>query len=150
MPTRPRPRGHRPLDVTLTNRWRVLFGGQRKVGASLFGRASHRWWYGRSSIASPCGTPPTGPSAARVRRSARRRLAGLHLQPGGNVFSVSKTPSMTLAETAERAEEIDAQRAEFSRQRAEERLARRYKEEVDVARAQAALSRALNRLKVGG
>ena len=32
----------------------------------------------------------------------------------------------------------------------EERLARRYEEEVDVVRAQSALSRALNRLKVGG
>ena len=54
-----------------------------------------------------------------------------------------------LAETAERVEEIDVERAESSRQRAEERLAqaRAGQEEIDVARAQAALSRALNRLR---
>ena len=68
----------------------------------------------------------------------------------GGFAEVGRERVTVLAETAERADEIDTQRAESSRQRAEERLARRIEEEVDVVRAQAALSRALNRLKVGG
>ena len=68
----------------------------------------------------------------------------------GGFAEVGRERVTVLAETAERAEEIDIQRAESSQQRAEERLARRYEEEVDVVRAQSALSRALNRLKVGG
>ena len=68
----------------------------------------------------------------------------------GGFAEVGSERVTVLAETAERAEEIDTQRADSSRQRAEERLARRHEGEVDVIRAQAALSRALNRLKVGG
>jgi len=68
----------------------------------------------------------------------------------GGFAEVGSERVTVLAETAECAEEIDTQRADSSRQRAEERLARRHEWEVDVVRAQAALSRALNRLKVGG
>jgi F-type H+-transporting ATPase subunit epsilon len=68
----------------------------------------------------------------------------------GGFTEVGREQVTVLAETAERAEEVDIQRAESSRQRAEERLARRHEEQVDVTRAQAALSRAINRLKVGG
>lgn len=68
----------------------------------------------------------------------------------GGFAEVGRERVTILAETAERAEEIDVQRAESSRQRAEQRLANRHQEKVDVVRAQAALSRALNRLKVGG
>ncbi len=53
-----------------------------------------------------------------------------------------------LAETAERAEEIDAPRAEAARNRALERLSRFGDETIDFARAQAALERALARLSV--
>ncbi|MCX5736852.1 MAG: F0F1 ATP synthase subunit epsilon [candidate division NC10 bacterium] len=55
-----------------------------------------------------------------------------------------------LADSAERPEEIDLTRAERSRQRAEERL-REWtagKAEIDAARAEAALYRALARLQV--
>ena len=68
----------------------------------------------------------------------------------GGFAEVGQERITVLAETAERADEIDTQRAESSRQRAEERLVRRNEEDVDVVRAQSALSRALNRLKVGG
>jgi F-type H+-transporting ATPase subunit epsilon len=68
----------------------------------------------------------------------------------GGFTEVGREQVTVLAETAERAEEVDIQRAESSRQRAEGRLARRHEEQVDVTRAQAALSRAINRLKVGG
>ncbi len=55
-----------------------------------------------------------------------------------------------LAETAERAEEVDTQRAEQARQRAERRLHDwgAGDETIDFARAQAALQRALTRLQV--
>ncbi len=53
-----------------------------------------------------------------------------------------------LAETAERSEEIDVERAQRARERAEERLHRRGDEELDFSRAQAALQRALIRLQV--
>ena len=66
----------------------------------------------------------------------------------GGFAEVGQDRVTVLAETAERAEEIDAQRAESARQRAQERLASRA-DEVDVARAQAALARAINRLRVG-
>ncbi len=68
----------------------------------------------------------------------------------GGFAEVGRERVTILAETAERAEEIDVERAQASRQRAEERLEDRQKTGVDVVRAQVALSRALNRLKVGG
>ena len=68
----------------------------------------------------------------------------------GGFTEVGREQVTVLAETAERAEGLDVQRAESARQRAVERLAKRHEEEVDVARAQMALSRAINRLKVGG
>ena len=51
-----------------------------------------------------------------------------------------------LARLAERAEEIDVERAEAARQRAEERLAS--KSDVDYERARVALVKALTRLQV--
>jgi F-type H+-transporting ATPase subunit epsilon len=51
-----------------------------------------------------------------------------------------------LAKLAERADEIDAERAAAARQRAEERLAN--KSDVDYERARAALAKALTRLQV--
>lgn len=52
-----------------------------------------------------------------------------------------------LAESAERKEDIDANRAEAAKARAEKRLAEAG-EGVDMARAEAALGRALQRLRV--
>lgn len=54
-----------------------------------------------------------------------------------------------LAETAERAEEIDAARAQRARDRAEERL-KKLATGTDLPRAQNALQRALTRLTVAG
>jgi F-type H+-transporting ATPase subunit epsilon len=55
-----------------------------------------------------------------------------------------------LAETAERAEDIDVVRAERARDRAEQRLNKPGSEEVDFQRCQVALQRALVRLQVAG
>ena len=67
----------------------------------------------------------------------------------GGFVEVGREQVAVLAETAERVEEIDVERAESARQRAEERLARAQEEQIDVARAQAALARAINRIRVG-
>lgn len=74
---------------------------------------------------------------------SRRRLA-----TSGGFVEVSNEGTTILAETAEFGDEIDAERAQASRARAQERL--RQGGESDRARAQASLTRALNRLSVGG
>jgi F-type H+-transporting ATPase subunit epsilon len=56
-----------------------------------------------------------------------------------------------LAESAERMEDIDVERAKEALERAENRLAQdKTKEDIDFARARAALERALVRLKLAG
>lgn len=56
-----------------------------------------------------------------------------------------------LAESAEKTEDIDPQRAKEAMQRAEKRLADdRAKEKIDIARAKAALERAMMRIKIAG
>ncbi len=64
----------------------------------------------------------------------------------GGFIEVRGNRVTILADAAERAEEIDLERAAEARRRAEEILARR--EEMDLARAEAALQRALIRMKV--
>lgn len=55
-----------------------------------------------------------------------------------------------LTHTAERGEEVDRDRAEKARDRAEERLTRITDSKVDSTRARAALMRAVTRLNVSG
>jgi len=66
---------------------------------------------------------------------------------GGGFMEVQPQHVVVLADAADRADEIDLARAEASRRRAEEYLARS-KEEIDFERAEAALRRAQIRLKV--
>lgn len=65
----------------------------------------------------------------------------------GGFMEVNRNRVSLLAETAEPAADIDTQRAESAKERAERRL-REKKEETDLARARAALIRATNRLRV--
>jgi len=65
----------------------------------------------------------------------------------GGFLEVMQNRVTVLADTAERAEEIDVERAEEAKRRAEERLAGRLPE-MDLARAEIALRRALTRIKV--
>ncbi len=67
----------------------------------------------------------------------------------GGFLEVIEDKVSVLAESAELAEEIDVERAEEAKKRAEERLAAAGPQ-VDAARAEAALERALNRLHVAG
>ena len=57
---------------------------------------------------------------------------------------------IVLAQTAERAEEIDVERAQRAKQRAEERLKNVTAADIDFERARAALMRALARLQAAG
>ena len=70
----------------------------------------------------------------------------------GGFAEVNGERVIILAESAERPDEIDRARAERARRRAEERLAGKSpqgnQEEIDYARAAAALARALARLQV--
>ena len=66
----------------------------------------------------------------------------------GGFLEVRPDHVIVLADQAERAEEIDAARAEAARKRAEERLKERHAEGVDAARAEASLRKALVRLSV--
>ena len=69
------------------------------------------------------------------------------LATGGGFMEVKENVVRILADTAERPEEIDIARAEESKRRAEERL-RSSTEDVNRARAEAALKRAIIRIRV--
>ncbi len=68
----------------------------------------------------------------------------------GGFLEVRPDRVVVLADAAERVEEIDVARAEAAKRRAQERLAEREILGTDGARAEAALSRSLVRLKVAG
>ena len=67
---------------------------------------------------------------------------------GGGFMEVGPDHVTILADSAERAEEIDTMRAEEARLRAEELMAQKRREDVDFAQAEAALRRSMIRLKV--
>lgn len=66
----------------------------------------------------------------------------------GGFLEVRPDRVIVLADTAERAEEIDMARAEEAKRRAQERLVEAGAPGIDAARAEAALRRSLARLKV--
>jgi F-type H+-transporting ATPase subunit epsilon len=85
------------------------------------------------------------PGELRVKRGGQEVLMAV----SGGFLEVLPHKITILADTAERAEDIDEARAEKSRQRAQEYLAAAARgEPFDVARAQAAMRRATVRLKV--
>jgi F-type H+-transporting ATPase subunit epsilon len=66
----------------------------------------------------------------------------------GGFLEVRPDRVIVLADTAERAEEIDIARAEEAKRRAEQYLAEKYVPGLDAARAEASLRRSLIRLRV--
>ena len=64
----------------------------------------------------------------------------------GGTVEVDKNKVLILADSIEKVEQIDKDRAEQAKERAEERLTKKHEEDIDEARAKAALNRALNRL----
>jgi len=69
---------------------------------------------------------------------------------GGGSIEVLNNKILILADSVERREEIDIERARKSLQRAKERLSASRKEKIDVERAEDSLKRAINRLKFVG
>jgi F-type H+-transporting ATPase subunit epsilon len=88
----------------------------------------------------------TGLVSGELRYTAGGKVERLAVSTG---FSeVSNNNVSILVNSAERAAEIDVERARRALERARERLAKAKAEDVDFARAEAALKRALMRLKV--
>lgn len=73
----------------------------------------------------------------------------LHYATSGGFVEVHDNKVIMIAETAERADEIDVSRAQAARERAQKRLVEK-QIETDVERAKVALHRAVNRLRVAG
>lgn len=73
-----------------------------------------------------------------------------HVAVSGGFAEVRNDKVIILADSAETPADIDRTRAERARERAEARLSGRSQEEIDYARAAAALARALTRLQVAG
>ena len=69
---------------------------------------------------------------------------------GGGFAEVTHDRVVVLADTAERADEIDLERAQRARDRAEARLKELSLDDETHAKAQAALQRALVRMAAGG
>lgn len=83
------------------------------------------------------------PGEVRLKKDGEEVI----MATSGGFLEVLANRVTILADTAERIEEIDIARAEEAKQRAEERLAMRGAD-VDRARAQVALARALVRIKI--
>jgi len=96
-------------------------------------------WPGHAPFLTSLGS---GEAAYRTGRGER------YLAVHGGFAEVSAERVIILADAAEHPEEIDVARAERARARAEQRLAGKIQEEIDYARALAALNRALVRLQV--
>lgn len=75
-----------------------------------------------------------------------REGADSYLATGGGFVEVNDNRVVVLAESAEPAGGINVKRAREARERAQQRL--RERQSVDIARAEAALARAMNRLRV--
>ena len=73
-----------------------------------------------------------------------------HVAVSGGFAEVRNDKVIVLADTAELPQDIDRGRAERARDRAEQRLSGRSQDEIDYARAAAALARALTRIQVFG
>jgi len=84
------------------------------------------------------------PGELIIRRAGQEDL---HMAVGGGFMEVRPDRVTILADSAERADEIDLERAEAARQRAEQRLRER-PPGVDIARAETALKRSQVRLKI--
>jgi F-type H+-transporting ATPase subunit epsilon len=84
------------------------------------------------------------PGIMRIVHEDREEELAVH----GGFLEVRDDRVTILADAAERAEEIDVARAEAARRRAQELMAQRRRDEMESAAAQAALERALVRLKL--
>ncbi len=78
----------------------------------------------------------------KIKQAGTTRIAAV----AGGYIEVGKEKVTIISDAAEWPEEIDVDRAEEAKQRAEDRLKRR--DNIDVARAEIALRKAVNRINV--
>ncbi|MDN4524804.1 F0F1 ATP synthase subunit epsilon [Fictibacillus fluitans] len=83
-------------------------------------------------------------SAVRVKKDGKTQYVAV----SGGFIEVRPEKVTILAQAAELAEEIEVNRAEAAKERAERRLAESNQNDLDHARAEYALRRAINRLDV--
>jgi F-type H+-transporting ATPase subunit epsilon len=83
------------------------------------------------------------PGELRIKKEGEE----IFLAISGGFLEVRPDKVVVLADTAERAEEIDLERAEAARRRAEDML-KQGAPDTDLARVQMSLARALTRLRV--
>ena len=84
------------------------------------------------------------PGELRIKKGGEE----VSLVISGGFLEVRPDKVVVLADTAERADEIDVERAEAARKRAQERLSQQSELGVDGAQAEASLRRSLARLRV--
>ena len=84
------------------------------------------------------------PGELRIKKGGEE----VSLVISGGFLEVRPDKVVVLADTAERADEIDVERAEAARRRAQERLSQERELGIDGARAEASLRRSLARLRV--
>ncbi len=71
-----------------------------------------------------------------------------YFSTSGGTVEVNNNKVLVLADSIEPIEQIDLDRAEKAKERAEERLKRKREKDVDEVRAAVALKRAINRISV--
>jgi len=69
-----------------------------------------------------------------------------YFSTSGGTVEVEKNKILVLADSVEKVDEIDTDRARQAKERAEQRLARKHEAEINDSRAEAALKRAVNRI----
>jgi len=84
------------------------------------------------------------PGELRIKKGGEE----VSLVISGGFLEVRPDKVVVLADTAERADEIDVERAEAARKRAQERLSQQRELGIDGTRAEASLRRSLARLRV--
>lgn len=96
---------------------------------------------GHAPLATTLKTAPL-----RIRKG-EGQAAEQVIAVAGGFMEVTPDKITVLAEAAELPEEIDVDRAQRSKERAERRLADAGKEDLDFARAEKSLQRAINRIQ---
>ncbi|WP_404330448.1 F0F1 ATP synthase subunit epsilon [Mesobacillus maritimus] len=82
--------------------------------------------------------------AVRMKNDGKTELVAV----SGGFLEVRPDTVTVLAQTAEKSEEIDVERAIRAKERAEQRLREKQQENVDFRRAELSLRRAINRISI--
>lgn len=89
---------------------------------------------------------PLAISSVRLKKDGKTDYVAV----SGGFIEVRPDKVTILAQAAEKPSDIDVDRAQRAKERAEQRLAQVKSEEIDFKRAQLALRRAINRIDVAG